>query len=311
VAVPWFVDPHWDSELCEVPWSIRLEGFNMEIVATGDFDFDQSISSRARQAVRVDLSETTHVSLYNLVAMACALMRGREDGRDLTFKPPRDPSVCNFLSRLGFDDFTSDVIGLDCALGISADSKAPSDVLVDIRTFESSSDLTPLQNLLWDKLDEVAPARLAMFDEALVELVANVTEHSHGQGLVAAVVQAERRADSHIDLVIGDSGIGIRESFLSRPDCGRFPATDHEAITLALEYLVSSVPGDKGRGQGLTTTVESALALEGRVVIRSGSARRIMYREQGIKGQPGAERAKPTSVPNLSGTIVAVRVPCR
>jgi hypothetical protein len=80
VAVPWFVDPHWDSELCEVPWSIRLEGFNMEIVATGDFDFDQSISSRARQAVRVDLSETTHVSLYNLVAMACALMRGREDG---------------------------------------------------------------------------------------------------------------------------------------------------------------------------------------------------------------------------------------
>src|ERR1700733_11433013 len=243
----------------------------MEIVATSgsDLEFDRCIRSKS-QSVRVDLSAAEHLSLYNVVTIACALMVGSDQGRELSFRPPKDPGVCNFLARIGFATFSEKHFELDCGLLIT-NSSTRDNVLVDLRTFESTSDLGPIQDLLFNRLHPVAPGDVvSAFDEALCELVANVGEHSGGRGVVAALVQGERRDDKHIDLVIGDSGIGIRESFLRQPKCGHFPTTDHEAITLALDYLVSSVAGDAGRGQGLWTTADTTKDLGGRIVIRSG-----------------------------------------
>lgn len=102
--------------------------------------------------------------------------------------------------------------------------------------------------------------------------------------------------DGRVQIVIGDVGRGIRESFLSSGT--RSPADDREAIELALEYLVSSVP-DPGRGQGLTTTVEEVTALTGSVVIRSGASR-VEARAGGFSAQ---------DVLPINGTMVGMSLP--
>ncbi len=50
------------------------------------------------------------------------------------------------------------------------------------------------------------------------------------------------------------------------------PIDELEAIHLALEYLVTSVPDDPGRGQGLFTTMEQVVRLQGQMHVRSGDS---------------------------------------
>ncbi|MCA1694605.1 MAG: ATP-binding protein, partial [Actinobacteria bacterium] len=133
----------------------------------------------------------------------------------------------------------------------------------------------------------------------LWELVANALEHSGAHALLMGQVYLDgERPDHHrrVQIAIGDAGRGIRASFLESGT--RSPANDTEAIELALQYLVSSV-ADPGRGQGLTTTVEQATALEGHVVVRSGDAR-VTVDGSGSR----SEQVQP-----IDGTVVGVSLP--
>jgi len=99
-----------------------------------------------------------------------------------------------------------------------------------------------------------------------------------------------------VQIAIGDAGRGIRASFLASGT--QSPANDEEAIELALQYLVSSVP-DPGRGQGLTTTVEQTTALEGHVVVRSGTSRVTVHGSGST-----AQQVQP-----IDGTVVGISLP--
>jgi hypothetical protein len=92
------------------------------------------------------------------------------------------------------------------------------------------------------------------------------------------------------------SAEAIRSSFLETG--ARNPASDRDAIELALEYLVSSVD-DPGRGQGLTDTMEQVVALQGRMIVRSGNAKVAIT----------ARGRTHTQVPRLPGVIVALSLP--
>ena len=212
------------------------------------------------------------------------------------------------MSRLGFDRFVQEIGEVSFDLAVTA-PQAKSDVLVPLQVFRSSDELQPLADLLWSRLDGVVgPQATSALIEALWELGANVTEHSGSSGIVGAVVQNANRKEAHVDFAIGDAGIGIRQSFLNGVG-GHHPNSDHEAITLALKYLVSST-GDPGRGQGIAATVEQATGLRGKVLVRSGDARRSIAPEGQEKG-PLRLHENPASVPRLTGTVVAVTVPCR
>jgi len=135
--------------------------------------------------------------------------------------------------------------------------------------------------------------------EGLWELVANALEHSGADALLMGQVYERGEPPDHdrrVQIVIGDAGRGIRASSLESGT--RLRADDAEAIELALQYLVSSVP-DPGRGQGLTTTVEQATALEGTVVVRSGAARATV--------DPRGSRIEPAEP--IGATVVAISLP--
>ena len=280
----------------------------MEISGRGTLDFDHQSNTRSARQLKLDLSRVDYFNLYGLAAISCCLVEAARSGHRVAFYSPQGMSACNFISRLGFDDFFRDQTGSEIHLEMTS-HQGPSDVLVPFQSINDSKDLLPLQEVLDKRLAKVAgPQTRAALNEALWELGANVTEHSLSAGVIGAVVQRPNRKGEHIDFAIGDAGIGIMESFLRGAGRHR-PSSDHEAIERATEYLVSSVD-DPGRGQGLHYVIDQALALNGTVVIRSGSAKRTMSRMTGSKVD---FRAKPRleSVPPIAGTLVFVSIPCR
>lgn len=176
--------------------------------------------------------------------------------------------------------------------------------MVPLTNAESSGAAQKLSHLLWEQLHPHVDAQvLTAVTEGVWELVANALEHSGADALLMAQIYRRRRGgrppdhDDRVQVVIGDTGRGIRSSFVAT--AVRIPRTDLEAINFALEYLVTSVPNDRGRGQGLSTTMELVTEMQGKMVVRSGNAKVAIH--------PG-ERSEAT-VPALAGVIVALSLP--
>jgi len=139
--------------------------------------------------------------------------------------------------------------------------------------------------------------------EDVWEMVGNALEHSGSDAMVMGQVYLSKRGgkapdhNDRVQVVIGDVGRGIRASFLATGV--KEPVDDLEAINLALQYLVTSVADDPGRGQGLSTTMEQVIGMQGRMVVRSGSAK-VSIEE---------DRRHEETVPALGGVIVALSLP--
>jgi hypothetical protein len=247
-----------------------------------------------------DLRTLAFIDAYGLVGAACALLSARS-GTEPEVRLPTSESTRSHLSAMGFRSFLESI---DAAAGLPTTSEinAP-DVLVSLRTATDTDGSQALSNLLWGALrNHVAPDVLNTMSEGVWEMVSNAREHSGAQALIMGQVYRVVRGglapdhDDRVQVVIGDVGRGIRQSFL---DSGlHTPASDLEAIDLALEYLVSSVD-DPGRGQGLFTTMEQVLETQGKMVVRSGNARVTITAD----GRTNA------TVPFLPGVIVALSLP--
>jgi anti-sigma regulatory factor (Ser/Thr protein kinase) len=201
---------------------------------------------------------------------------------------------------MGFKDFLH-AAGIEADLPIAPAGAHP-DVVVPLRAATTADGAQALSNLLYQQLaNHVAPQVLAAIAEGVWEMVANALEHSGGDALIMGQVYKAPRGqppdhDDRVQVVIGDTGKGIRESFL---ETGlHAPATDSAAIELALEYLVSSVD-DRGRGQGLATTREQVVETSGRMIVRSGTAKVTLEADDSIH----------EVVPYLPGVIVALSLP--
>ena len=99
-------------------------------------------------------------------------------------------------------------------------------------------------------------------------------------GIVAAQLYRDGDPPDHdgtVQLVVGDAGRGIRDSFEQSEKW--HPSSDVEAIEGCVRYLVSSVD-DSGRGQGPTSTIEQVTGLRGEVIVRSGAGMLVAERSE-------------------------------
>jgi anti-sigma regulatory factor (Ser/Thr protein kinase) len=256
--------------------------------------FDGSLTSDRR----CDLRRLKFIDAYGLVGTACAL-RAASDAELLL---PTAAKTRSHLSVMGLRDFLA-TSGRETRLPEKAAADNP-DVVVPLQLAADSGGAQALSNLLWEQLAEhVAPQVLNTIAEGVWEMVENALEHSGTDAVIMGQVYSLVRGgtapdhDDRVQVVIGDTGRGIRRSFL---DSGAYaPATDGEAIGLALEYLVTSVVGDRGRGQGLFTTMEQVVESSGRMVVRTGAARVSITATGRVE----------ETVPPLPGVIVALSLP--
>jgi hypothetical protein len=261
--------------------------------------FDAALDERAASC---NLARLKFVDAYGLVGTACAIRAGLADSPDLAVRAPTSSQARAHLTAMGFRDFLSD-IGRSPSLPAGPALEA-SGVVVPLRSAADSGGAQQLSQMLWAQLREhVDPSVLQAIAEGVWEIVGNALEHSGSDALILGQVYRTARGgrppdhDDRVQVVVGDVGRGIRESFLATG--AHSPRDDLEAVKLALEYLVTSVTDDPGRGQGLFTTMEQVVGLAGLMIVRSGTAKVTI----------DAAGPREETVPSLPGVIVAMSLP--
>lgn len=265
--------------------------------------FDRHLSSASRIT---DLHDITFIDAYGLVGLALTVMDAIKKGEELDIYAPDNEQLNGHMDRMGFGEVMDEIGAGGTRRARKVIDDRP-DVVVPLHLMRKEADVQPLADILFTQLRRHADSQvLNAISEGLYELTNNSFEHSGGAPAVGmAQVYTRGQAPDHentVQLVIGDVGCGVRESFLSR---GAYhPSSDADALALSLEYLVSSVPEeeDPGRGQGLATADEEATGLQGSFSIRSGTAR-VLHRA-------GSEPVT-MDVPYLKGTIVGLVIPLR
>lgn len=249
-----------------------------------------------RDAKSCDLTELVFIDAFGLVSIASSILAAHKTAHLPVVSPPAAAQMREHLSRMGMLAFLDE-------LGQPFEARAPpsdrGDVVVALTRLTSVFEAEQLSHLLWADARRWDAQVLETLSEALWELVANAIEHSGADALLMGQVYERGEPPDHdgrVQIVIGDAGRGIRRSFLEGG--AHAPADDADAIELALQYLVSSVP-DPGRGQGLTTVVELVTGLRGKVIVRSGDARFTV--EDG--------RSQPERVERMDITVVGVSLP--
>jgi len=249
-----------------------------------------------------DLRDLVFIDAYGLVGTASALRAGLKESPDLRVIPPESDPTGAHLTAMGFRVFLHEH-GLSANL---PDLRAAdvSDVVVPLRSAQVAGGDQALAHLLWEQLrDHVDPQVLEAVAEGVWETVANAIEHSGSDAQVMAQVYRSDHGgrpphhNDRVQVVVGDIGRGVLASFQATGV--HEPADELEAINIALEYLVTSIPDDPGRGQGLSTTMEQVVGLQGEMTVRSGDALVTIDRVG----------KKDRRVQRIPGVIVALSLP--
>ena len=146
-------------------------------------------------------------------------------------------------------------------------------------TFHSMREAQELAGILEENLRDrgmgaanVRPELVEVFSE----LVNNAAEHGMTEeGAHAHVRYVPHRRGRAFDMVVADSGPGIRATLEENPEIPR-PETDAGAIGLAVQELVSGT-GTPTRGIGLWMTVTEMRKPGRKLWIHSGSGLLTMY----------------------------------
>ena len=248
----------------------------------------------------IDLRAVTFIDPYGMVGLLeigelCLL----EDVKK-TVLLPRSAEVLRYLERMDFLSHAKRYFMLDPMQPPASGGAGESDVLLEITPIERANDI----HFIVGKVEERAQAILAKhlrydgkavngFIVALSEICQNIVEHSGNKGFVG--IQKYRYPSlgrNIVKIAVMDAGIGFRRSLSSRFKL----AGDLEAIEKALLHGASRHE-DEGRGHGLAAVRRFAEQWQGRLSIRSGTARlslippwaRGRERELNLANFPGSQ----------------------
>lgn len=270
----------------------------MGLRVIGSLDLDTFASSLNDERT-IDLGGTTFVDVCGIVGVACLADGNASRGASPHVILPTRQEVASYLSRMRMGWVLTDTAAVLEGPSLPTVRVRPgADQLVSLLEIRSEWETEEVANLVWSRIEgTVDPAVAIALFEALTELGSNAVQHSGAARAFAAGQTFRRESENeYVVVAIGDSGIGIRASLTSRFE----PSSDSEALRLALTADVSA-SGERGRGQGLPSTVESVTALGGELVVHSGSAVAVCRR--------GGQEVRATR--GIPGTLVAARIPCR
>lgn len=157
-----------------------------------------------------------------------------------------------------------------------------SETLLDVTPIRESKDVHEIVGRINERSTQILKRELDLeasvvggFGQSLSETCQNITEHAGTGGWVAVHVYNFRRrlGRKAVVIAVSDAGIGFRRS-LEATQAKRFGERwgDGLAIETALIHNISRFR-DPGRGQGLAGTKRYLARWQGKISIRSGSAR--------------------------------------
>jgi anti-sigma regulatory factor (Ser/Thr protein kinase) len=251
----------------------------------------------------IDLQEVTFVDPYGMVGLLEIGELLTSKGIQKTIHLPKSEEVLKYFERMDFFKFAGEYFILEPSEPCISEKylrNSYSDVLLEITPIEKSDDIHFIVGKVKDRAHSIL-ARHLHYDEkaihgfivALSEVCQNIIEHSENRGFVGIQKYHFQNINKNVvKIAVMDMGIGFRMSLSERFSL----KNDLDAIEKALLHGASRYT-EKGRGHGLAAVRRFINQWNGKLSIRSGTAKlsvipawaRGKEREVSLTYFPGAQ----------------------
>jgi anti-sigma regulatory factor (Ser/Thr protein kinase) len=233
----------------------------------------------SREASAIDLREITFIDPYGMIGLLELGEISKSEGIQKAVYLPASEEVLRYLERMDFFQFAGRYFKLEPSKPeISGKYMRSSytDVLLEITPIEKSDDIHFIVGKVKDRSHAILAKHLN-YDEnaingfivALSEVCQNIIEHSKYKGFVGIQKYHFQNLNKNVvKIAVMDIGIGFRKSLSERFSFGN----DLEAIEKGLLHGASRF-SDKGRGHGLSAVRRFVKQWNGKISIRSGTAK--------------------------------------
>ena len=239
---------------------------------------EQIVPLPADAKLLVDARHARWASPFGLTAL---LTLAQSRGERPSFAPPEADETVSYWTRTGFFEHAADLFEIVGSVPRRKGS-GESDVLLEITPIAKSDDVHEVVGRIQQKAQHILTRELNLdakatmgFAMTLSEACQNIVEHAGRGGWVAVQTYrwTKRLGRRVVVIAVCDAGVGFRQSLESAP--GR-PRSDRWDDAMALEEAV--VRGvsrfrDPGRGQGLAGVRRYVGRWDGKLSVRSGTAR--------------------------------------
>lgn len=226
----------------------------------------------------VDARHTRWASPYGLTALL-ALGQAREVRA--SFTAPEAEETASYWARTGFFRHAEELYDLHGAVPKARGGE--SSVLLEITPVVKSEDVHEVVGRIQQKAQQILSKELNIdakatvgFAMTLSEVCQNIVEHAGRGGWVGVQTYTWRRRLANrrvVVIAVCDAGLGFRQSLESAP--GRVRSDRWDDAAALEEAVIRGVSRfrDPGRGQGLAGVRRYVGRWDGKVSVRSGTAR--------------------------------------
>ncbi len=247
-----------------------------------DVTFEQVLEQIAQvpvdEKLLVDARHARWASPFGLTALL-TLAQSRPERA--AFAPPEAEDTLSYWTRAGFFKYANDLFEI---VGTTPKQRpaGESDVLLEITPITKSDDVHEIVGRIQQKAQHILTRELNLdakatmgFAMTLSEACQNIVEHAGRGGWVAVQTYkwTKRLGRRVVVIAVSDAGVGFRQSLESAPGRVRSDRWD-DAMALE-EAVVRGVSRfrDPGRGQGLAGVRRYVGRWDGKLSVRSGTAR--------------------------------------
>jgi anti-sigma regulatory factor (Ser/Thr protein kinase) len=279
-----------------------------------DHTFEQVVEQLASvphdAKLLVDARHTRWASPYGLTAL---LALGQSRDERASFAAPEAEETASYWARTGFFKHAEELY--DLRGSVPKGRGGESSVLLEITQIAKSEDVHEVVGRIQQKAQLILSKELNIdakatvgFAMTLSEICQNIIEHAGRGGFVAVQTYTYRKRLANrrvVVIAVCDAGLGFRQTLESAPG---FVRTDRWDDASALEAAVIrgvSRFRDPGRGQGLAGVRRYIGRWDGKLSVRSGTAK-IAIVPSWDDDVPLAEKLAP-----FPGSQVQVTIPER
>ena len=232
-----------------------------------------------KESLEIELQEAIFIDPYGMVGILEFGECLKSKGIQKTIHLPESDEVLKYLERMDFFKFAGEYFILvppDLQLSEKYLRSSYSDVLLEITPIEKPDDIHSIVGKVKERAQSILAKHLH-YDEraingfivALSEVCQNIIEHSETKGFVGIQKYHFQGMNKNIvKIAVMDIGIGFRTSLSERFSL----KNDLEAIEKALLHGASRYT-EKGRGHGLAAVRRFVNQWNGKLSIRSGTAK--------------------------------------
>jgi len=226
----------------------------------------------------VDARHTRWASPYGLTAL---LALGQTREARATFTAPDAEETASYWARTGFFRHAEEIFDLHGSVPKARGGE--SSVLLEITPVVKSEDMHEVVGRIQQKAQQILSKELNIdakatvgFAMTLSEVCQNIVEHAGRGGWVGVQTYTWRKRLANrrvVVIAVCDAGLGFRQSLESAP--GRVRSDRWDDAAALEEAVIRGVSRfrDPGRGQGLAGVRRYVGRWDGKVSVRSGTAK--------------------------------------